>query len=402
MRPYPAPTLRRSTAPFSALLSALALTPSWADTATGVFSDRNATLLSLDAAHLDDAMAGAHFAGTRVTSVLDAGVSTYYYSNGGRTDYWATRPGIPAIQVGAGTQSVTESYGASDSVVPVPAAVYPVPKAGGGTVGVSVAYSGNTQSSASLAQGILRASAENGLTGPGVAAFPTTPYEGYGAYGTAYARAEMADHLTASATTTLRLTGIWEGTLSSGTSSGISSVGSGVVLAVNPTTATAHMEIGIWSAPHGVIHPGDGESPGFSTTERSYLGGISLDQSVVYGQTAKVIHQPFDVSVVVPAGNFYFYASQSVATGGQTDPSQGTGGPVFADTVSSADFDHTLQFDLATSDGATLTSESGQFLTAVPEPGSWAVLSGLALAGWAVTRQRRDPRVAWTSTVPPR
>ena len=394
MRLHPAPASRRSTVPFSALLSALAITPSLADTATGVFTDRNETLLSLDAAHLDDAMSGAHFAGTRVTSVLDAGVSTYYYSNGGRIDYWATRPGIPEIQVGAGTQSVTESYGAS-SGIPVGAAVYQVPKSGGGTVGVSVAYAGDTKASASLAQGILRTSAENGFAGPGVAAFPTAPYDGYGAYGTAFARAEMADHLTASATTTLRLTGIWEGSLSSGPGgSGITSAGSGVVLAQNPTSATAHMEIGIWSAPHNLFHPGDGESPGFSTTVRSYLGGISLDRTVAYGQAAATIHQPFDVSVVVPAGNFYFYASQSVATGGQTDPSRGTGGPVFADAISSADFDHTLQFDLATSDGATLSSESGQFLTAVPEPGGWAVLSGLALAGWAVARRRRDPRGA--------
>jgi len=40
-----------------------------ADTATGVFADRDATLLSLDDAHLDDAMTSAHFAGTRVTRV---------------------------------------------------------------------------------------------------------------------------------------------------------------------------------------------------------------------------------------------------------------------------------------------------------------------------------------------
>ncbi len=242
MRPHPDSALRRSTAPFSALLSALALTPSLADTATGVFADRDATLLSLAAARLNDARPGAHVAGTRVTSVL----------------------------------------------------------------------------------------------------------------------------------------------------------------VLTPTTATAHMEIGIWSAPHSVFHPGDEESPGFFTTERSYLGGISLDQSAVYGQSPKAIHQPFDVSVVVPAGNFYFYAGRSVATGGSTDPSRGTGGPVFADTTSTADFDHTLRFDLTTSDGATLSSESGQFLTAVPEPGSWAVLSGLALAGWAVARQRRDPRVASTSAAPPR
>lgn len=62
---------------------------------------------------------------------------------------------------------------------------------------------------------------------------------------------------------------------------------------------------------------------------------------------------------------------------------------MFADTTSTADFGHTLRFDLTTSDGATLSSESGQFLTAVPEPGSWTVLSGLALAGWAATRRRR-------------
>lgn len=390
---FPARAVRRFTVPLTVTVSTLAFAPSLADTATGVFTDRNETLLSLDAAHLNDAMTGAHFAGTRVTSVLDAGVSTYYYSNGGRTDYWATRPGVPEIQIGAGTQSVTESYGANGGV-PISAAIYHVPKGGGGTVDVSVAYSGDTKASASLAQGILRTSAENGLAGPYVAAFPTAPYEGYGAYGTAFARAELADHLTASATTTLRLTGIWEGSLSSGSgSSGLGTTGSGIVLAQHPTAAKAHMEIGIWSAPHSVFHPGDEESPGFSTTQRSYLGGISLDQTVVYGQAAATIHQPFDVSVVVPAGNFYFYANQSVSTGGQTDPSQGTGGPVFANTVSTADFDHTLQFDLATSDGATLTSESGQFLAAVPEPGSWAALSGLALAGWAVARRRRDPRV---------
>ncbi len=389
MRPHPASALRRSTAPFSALLSALALTPSLADTATGVFADRDATLLSLDAAHLDDPSTGAHFAGTRVTSVLDAGVSTYSYPGFGKTDYWATRPGIPAIQVGAGTQSVAESYGDTSALVTTTS--YPVPKTGGGTVDVSVTYIGNTSTSASLAHGILRASAENILAGPYVAAFPTAPYDGYGAYGTAYARAEMADHLTASATTTLRLTGTWDGTLGTGTA-GSSALGTGVALAVNPTTATAHMEIGIWSAPHSVFHPGDEENPGFFTTERSYLGGISFDQSAVYGQAPKAVHQAFDVSVVVPAGNFYFYASQSVATGGSTDPSQGTGGPVFADTTSTADFGHTLQFDLTTSAGATLTSESGQFLTAVPEPGSWAVLSGLALTGWAVARRRHGRR----------
>lgn len=98
MRPHPASALRRSTAPFSALLSALALTPSWADTATGVFADQNATLRSLDAAQLGDPIAGAHFAGTRVTSVLDAGVSTYSYPGYGKTDFWATLPRAPAAR----------------------------------------------------------------------------------------------------------------------------------------------------------------------------------------------------------------------------------------------------------------------------------------------------------------
>ena len=159
------------------------------------------------------------------------------------------------------------------------------------------------------------------------------------------------------------------------------------MLAANPVSATAHMAIGIWSAPQPVFHPGDEESPGFFTSERTYLGGVEFQQTVGYGQPTQNIHQPFDVSVVVPAGGFYFYASQSVSTGGQTDPSQGTGGPVFADATATADFDHTLQFNLTPGGGANLSSESGQFLATVPEPGEWAAVSGLALVGWALARR---------------
>ena len=79
--------------------------------------------------------------------------------------------------------------------------------------------------------------------------------------------------------------------------SGFVAIGSGLVLAANPVSATAHMAIGIWSAPQPVFHPGDEESPGFFTSERTYLGGVEFQQTVGYGQPTQNIHQPFDVSV---------------------------------------------------------------------------------------------------------
>jgi hypothetical protein len=361
-----------------------------ADSASGVFADRNATLQSLDAQYLNDPSAGAHFAGTRVTSILDAGVSTYYSNGGGRTEYWPTRPGVPNIQVGSGLQTIAEHYGLTG--VPTSANGYPVPVTGGGTINVGVGYLADTHATASLASGILQSSAQNILAGPSVATFPVAPYTGFGAYGTAYARSELADYLSVSSSTTLKLSGTWGGSLSAGaTGSATVSLGSGVVLANNLVTATAHMQISIWSSPQSVFHGGDEESGSFFTSERFYLGGIELDQTVTYGQPSQNIHQTFDVSVAVPTGNFYFYASQWVATGGQTDPSLGIGGPVFTDSSSAANFDHTLQFNV-TSDpasGATLTSESGQFLAAVPEPEAWTGFMGLVLAGWAVCRHLR-------------
>lgn len=389
MNAIPAPLPARAVLSARLLVAVLGATTAWADAATGVFTDRNATLLSLDADNLNDSGAGAHFAGARTTSVLDAGASTYYYNNGGRFDYWAIRPAVPSIQVGTGTQSVAEHEGAGGFASQ---AVYQVPKAGGGTVDVSVGYFADTHATASLATGILRSSAENSLAGPSVAVLPAAPYDGFGVYGTAYSRAEVADYLTASAGTTLHLTGIWEGTLGAGAgNSGLSALGSGVVLANSPVGASAHMVISIWSAPQSVFHPGDEESPGHFTSERTYLGGVEFTESVAYGDGPRTIQRPFDVTVVVPAGGFYFYASQETTSGGQTDPSQGIGGPVFTDAFSSANFNHTLQFNLTPGAGATLTSESGQFLTSVPEPGEWTALTGLALAAWAGFHRRRRP-----------
>lgn len=178
--------------------------------------------------------------------------------------------------------------------------------------------------------------------------------------------------MTTSQDTTLTLSGVWEGNLSANPPGGNIlpiAASSPTVIATGPNLAqaVAHMKIGIWSAARSVFHPGGEEGGGYFSVERTYLGGISLDRQVSAG-SSMTIHEPFNVSVTVPRGGFYFYASQSLETGGGSDASQGLGGSVYADVVTAANFDHTLKFNLVPdpATGATLTSESGEFLTLVP------------------------------------
>jgi hypothetical protein len=56
--------------------------------------------------------------------------------------------------------------------------------------------------------------------------------------------------------------------------------------------------------------------------------------------------------------------------------------------TSFADFGHTVRFEWDLPEGVAFTSASGQFLAAVPEPGTWAfMLSGLAAVGRLARRR---------------
>ena len=343
-----------------------------ADPATGQLADRTLTLLQLDAVNVSDPASslGVHFSGSRVISILDAAISTYYYQNGGNVNYYSVRPFIPNIQVGPVEQAVREHGG---TVGPAAGSQVQIPVAGGGTVGAGIGFSGDTHASASLAAGTLRCSVAYGLGGPGVEFTPAAPYSGFGAQGGATAQAEIADYLTTSVDTTLTISGVWEGTLDASVPGSWPGVGasSPTVFATGPSTASviAHMEISVWSAPQTTFHPGGGEEGGGGrfVTSRARLGGVSFDQQVSFGQSTN-ISQPFSFTVDVPAGDFYFYAQQNNNAGVFSDPTQGRGGAVYVNAVGSANFDHTLQFDMtpAAGSGAVITSASRQFLTAEP------------------------------------
>lgn len=335
--------------------------------ATGPLADRNLTLVELDALNLSDPQQGAHFAGGRATSVLDATFSAYFYSGGGNYRYVPIRPAVPLIEVGTGLLSVNEQS-TGGGLTSGTTATYP--KDSGGIVTVSAGYSGEAHATASLATGILRNSARFDLEGPNVSRIPAHPYDGFGAQGSSTSRAELADYVTVSKATSLTLAGVWEGTLGANLPGSyvIAEPNAPAVLAKGPNLAqvTVHMEIAIWSAPHLVHHPGDGESPGYTTLGRSYIGGISLDRFVSAGQSLTV-HEPFSTTIQVPAGELFFYASQSIVAGGGSDPAQGLGSSVWAQVHTEANFDHTLQFNLTpdAASGATLSSQSGEFLTQV-------------------------------------
>ncbi len=352
--------------PATVILAALTAGQALAAPATGPLGDRTLTLEQLDAQYLQDPSQGAHFAGARAISILDATISAYYYENGGNTRYYSVRPFIPMIEVGTGTQ-VAQEHGDSGGVNTTGYnGSFPID--GGGTVGVGIGYSGTTHAAANLATGILRNSSAYGLGGPGVAKTPAPPYSGFGAQGSATSSSEIADYVTTSADTTLTLSGVWHGQISANPPGSFlpTSVSSPTVIATGPTLAQAfaHMEISIYSAPRTVHHPGEGEFGGYDTIERTYLGGVSLDRHAGPGDSL-TIHEPFNVTIVVPKGDFYFYASQSLNNGGGSDPSQGLGGSVYAQVNTMADFEHTLHFNLTpdAASGATLTSESGEFLT---------------------------------------
>ncbi|HTH46027.1 MAG TPA: hypothetical protein VMB21_00820 [Candidatus Limnocylindria bacterium] len=351
----------------AAVLTALASIPGQAAPATGPLNDRTFTLQQLDAQYLADPSQGAHFAGARAISILDASISAYYYSNGGNVLYDSIRPFVPLIEVGKGTQVAAET----DGTVPLSSGFNgSFPINGGGTVGVGIGYSGTTHAAAGLATGILRNSCNYGLGGPGVSKTPAPPYDGFGAQGSATSSSEVADYVTASADTTLTLSGVWEGRISANPPGSFvpTSTASPTVVASGPTLAQVfvHMEISVYSAPRTVHHPGDGESGGYDSIERRYLGGVSFDKHVETGETL-FVHEPFRVTIDVPQGDFYFYAAQTINAGGGSDPSQGRGGSVYAQVSTAADFEHTLQFNLTPdhASGATLASESGEFLTEV-------------------------------------
>ncbi len=349
------------------VLAALTAGQALAAPATGPLGDRTLTLVNLDAQYLLDPSQGAHFAGARAISILDATISAYFYQNGGNYRYYSVRPFIPLIEVGNGTQVAQETDG---TVGPSAGSNGTFPIDGGGTVGVGIGYSGKTHAAANLASGILRNSASYGLDGPGVAKTPAPPYDGFGAQGSATSSSEIADYVTTSADTTLTLSGVWNGQISANPPGSFvpSSAGSPTVIATGPNLAEvlAHMEISIYSAPQVVHHTGgeDGEGGSYDTLERHYIGGVSIDRQAGPGDSL-TIHEPFSVTIVVPKGDFYFYASQSLNSGGGSDPSRGLGGSVYAQVETRADFEHTLHFNLTpdTASGATLTSESGEFLT---------------------------------------
>ena len=374
--------------PATVVLAALTAGHALAAPATGPLNDRTLTLVELENQHLQDPSQGAHFAGARVISILDATISAYYYSNGGNYRYYSVRPFIPLIEVGQGTQVAQET----DGTAPLSTGYNgSFPTDGGGTVGVGIGYSGKTHAQASLATGILRNSSVYSLGGPGVSKVPAHPYDGFGAQGSATSQSEIADYVTTSADTTLTLAGVWNGHISANPPETFIpiSVESPTIIATGPTLAQAyaHMEISIYSAPHIVHHLGGGgeggEGGGYDTLERTYLGGIKLDRHAGPGESL-TIHEPFNVTVSVPKGGFYFYASQSLNNGGGSDPSQGRGGSVFAQVDTQADFEHTLHFNLTpdAASGATLTSESGEFLTLATPPLELAHSGGQAVLTW--------------------
>lgn len=355
------------------LLAALAARPALAAPATGGLNDRTLTLPQLDLLYLNDPTQGAHFAGARAISILDATISAYYYSNGGRINYFSVRPFIPLIEVGNGIQVAQET----DGTPPLSTGFNgSFPLDGGGTVNVGIGYSGTTHAAAGLATGILRNSCSYGLGGPGVEKTPAPPYDGFGAQGGATSNSEVADYVTASADTTLTLSGVWEGQISANPPGSIvpTSTSSPTVIATGPNLAQvyAHMEITLYSAPQ-LVHLGGGEGGegggegGSDMMQRTRLGGISIDRNVGPGETLN-IHERFNVTITVPKGDFYFYAAQTINAGGGSDPSRGQGGSVYAQVATRADFEHTLQFNLTPdpASGATLSSESGEFLTLVP------------------------------------
>ena len=366
--------------------------------ATGALNDRTLTLPQLDTQYLNDSSQGAHFAGARAISILDATISAYYYANGGNYRYFSVRPFVPLIEVGNGIQVAAES----DGTPPLSTGnngSFPIN--GGGTVGVGIGYSGTTHAAAGLATGILRNSCNYGLGGPGVSKTPAPPYDGFGAQGSATSNSEVADYVTASADTTLTLSGVWEGQISANVPGSFvpTSVSTPTVIATGPNLAQvyAHMEITLYSAPH-LIHLGGGiggiggeggEGGGEGGSDmigRTRLGGVSFDKSVGPGESLN-IHEPFNVTITVPKGDFYFYATQTINAGGGSDPSQGQGGSVYAQVATKADFEHTLQFNLTPhpASGATLSSESGEFLVAVA-PVLGANLSGNQLVlTWPTT-----------------
>lgn len=335
--------------------------------ATGPLSDRNTTLAELDAQFVRNPSQGAHFAGARAMSILDATFSAYFYSGGGNYRYLSIRPAVPLIEVGMGQQVATEH---NDTGGISTGFIGSFPTDGGGKVNVGAAHSADTSAQAALATGILRNSSKFQLEGPTVSKTPAHPYDGFAVQGSATSRSEIADYITTSKATTLNLSGIWEGSITANPPGSIvpTAINAPSVLATGPNLVQVivHMEISIWSAPRTVHHPGDGETGGSFSFERTYLGGVTFDRQVAAGQTL-VVHEPFNAVVPVPAGEFYVYASQSLEAGGGSDASQGLGGSVYVQIAAAADFDHTLQFNLTPdpATGATLASESGEFLKQV-------------------------------------
>jgi hypothetical protein len=335
-----------------------------ADQATGPLADRTQTLFDLDAAYLNDPNSGngVHFSGARVISILDASISGYYYSDGGRYDYFSVRPFVPEILVSNNAEEVREHADSGQTVTSGQITA--------GAFSAGIGFSGDTHAAASLATGTLHNYARYVLGGPVVGSLSF--YQGVGAQGGATSQSELADYLTITTNTAVTISGVWEGSLDATPHSlpwDAISTPPGTVLVDGPSVASvlAHMEIGIYSAPQQTYHPGDGESQGYFTTSRSYLGGVSFDQSVNW-RNGTNFSQPFSFTVQLPAGDFYFYAQQSCDTGVGSDASLGKNGPVVVSAEGTADFDHTLQFDLtpAAGSGAVIRSESKQFLTAAP------------------------------------